>query len=155
MNDVAFWIVIILVMAYDWDVGIVDTKTAFLYRNLDKERFMKVPEGLAEHFDTVFDDNICLVLVQSMYCLVQAARQYYKKFIEVIVTKLGFKKCLAYACLLKQTNDKGTLIVCVYVDKMLCVGDRAAIDLLKIKLAKHFEVKDKGKMEECVGCSVV
>ena len=90
-----------------------------------------------------------------MYGLLQAARQYYKKFIKVIVTKLGFQKCLANACLLKQTNYKGTLIVCVYVDNILCIGKRVAIDLLNIKLAKHFDVNDKGKMEEYVGCSVV
>ena len=83
----------------------VDIKTAFLYSNLDKEIFLEVPEGLAKHLGTVFDDDICLFLVQSMYGLVQAARQYYKKFVKVIAIKLGFKKYLANACILKRTND--------------------------------------------------
>ena len=48
---------------------------------------MKVPEGLARHLNTIFDDDIYLVLVQLMYGLVQVARQYYKKFIKVIVMK--------------------------------------------------------------------
>ena len=68
--------------------------------------------------------------------------------------KLGFEKCLADTCLLKRTKSTGTVIVCVYVDDTICVGDRAAIDELKIEIAEYFNIKDEGKMEEYVGCSV-
>ena len=50
-------------MMYGWDVDIVDIETAFLYGDLDEEIYMKIPEGLAEHLDTKFNDDICLVLV--------------------------------------------------------------------------------------------
>ena len=86
VNDVAFWITILLMMVYGWNTDIVDIKIAFLYGVLDKEILIKVPEGMAEHLGIVFDDNICLVLVQLMYGLIQAAWKYYKKFIKVIVT---------------------------------------------------------------------
>ena len=66
VNNVDFWIAIFVMMTYCWDADIVDIQTAFLYGNLGKSIFMKLPEGLAEHLDTVFDDNVCLVLVQSM-----------------------------------------------------------------------------------------
>ena len=66
INNVVFWIAIVLMMVYGWDADIVDIKTAFLYGNLDKEIFMKVLEGLAKHLNTMFDDNIWLVLVQLM-----------------------------------------------------------------------------------------
>ena len=46
-------------------------------------------------------------------------------------------------------------VVCVYVDNILCIGDRRAIDLIKEELSKYFSVKDKGQMEEYVGCSVL
>ena len=65
-------------MVYGWDTDIEDIETAFLYSDLNKDRYiyiyMKVPEGLAKHLNTVFDDDTCLVLVQSMYGLVQTAR---------------------------------------------------------------------------------
>ena len=90
-----------------------------------------------------------------MYDLVQAARQYCKKLIDVMVTKLGFDNFLANSCLLKRTDDNGTLIICVYVNDILCIRDRKAIDLIKKELSKYFSVKDERKMEEYVGCSVV
>ena len=36
----------------------------------------------------------------------------------------------------------------------MCVGDRAAIDEVKHELEEYFSIKDEGKMEEYVGCSV-
>ena len=68
---------------------------------------------------------------------------------------LKFEKCLADTCLLKRTNEKGTLIITVYVDNILCIGNRKVIDCLKIKLSNVFEVKDESLMDEYVGCSVV
>ena len=123
-------------LANGWDADIVDIETAFLYGDLEEEIYMKIPEGYADYLETEFDDNTCLLLVQTMYGLVQAARQYYKKFIEVMVTKLGFKKCMADPCLLKRKNEAGTLIVCVYVDDILCIVDRRAIDSIKEELSK-------------------
>ena len=74
-----------MMLANGWDADIVDIKTAFLYGDLDDEIYTKVPKGLAENLETEFDNDACLLLVQSMYGLVQAARQYYNKFIDVVV----------------------------------------------------------------------
>ena len=91
-----------------------------------------------------------------MYGLVQAARQFYKKFIEAMTsTKMHFEKCLADGCLLKRKNEHGILIVCVYVDDTMCIGTREAIDEFKNELKEVFNTKDEGKMEEYVGCSVI
>ena len=72
-----------------------------------------------------------------------------------MMEKLNFEKCLADMCLLKRKNEKGTLIIAVYVDDILCIGNRKAINCLKIKLSSFFEVKDEGLMEKYVGCSVL
>lgn len=85
----------------------------------------------------------------------QAARQYNKKFVKVMTKELGFEHCLADSCLLKRTNKNGTVVVCVYVDDTLCVGDRKSIEELKRELQIHFKVKDEGNMEEYVGCTVI
>ena len=155
VNDVAFRVAILLMLANDWDADIIDIETAFLYGDLDEEIYMKIPEGLDVYLEKEFDDDDCLLLIQTIYGLVQAARQYHKKFVEVMVKKLEFKKCMADTCLLKRIDEKGTVIICVYVDDILCIGDRKAIDSVKEELAKHFSVKDEGKMGEYVGCSVI
>ena len=60
-----------MMLTNGWDAAdIFDIETAFLYRDLDKAIYMKVPEGVAEHLETEFDDDTRLLLVQSMYGLV-------------------------------------------------------------------------------------
>ena len=78
-----------------------------------------------------------------MYGLVQAARQFYKKFIQVMTSsKTKFENCLADGCLLKRENEYGILIVCIYVDDTMCIGTRKAIDQFKKELKEFFRTKD-------------
>ena len=118
-----------------WEADIIDVETDFLYGDLEEEVFMKIPEGLDVFLDKEFKTNDCLLLLQTMYGLVQAARQYYKKFIKIMVENLKFEKCLADTYLLKQTNEKVALIIAVYVDNILCIRNRKAIDCLKNELS--------------------
>ena len=155
LNDVTFRIIMTLIIANQWDADIVDIETAFLYGELEEEIYMKIPEGLNEYTGKHYDDKECFVLNKAMYGLVQAARQYYKKFIEIMTcAEMGFEKCLADGCLLKRSNKFGNIVVCVYVDDNMCIGNRKAIDVFKDELKKYFSIKDEGKMEEYVGCSV-
>ena len=89
---------------------------------------MKIPEGLEEYLEKEFVKDDCFVLDKAMYGLVQAARQYYKKFIKIMTEDLGFKKYFADACLLQRETELGKVVVCVYVDDNMCIGDRSAID---------------------------
>ena len=102
INDVAFRIAIVLMLVNNWEADIVDIETAFLYGNLEKEIFMKISEGMDVVLEEKYGEDDCLLLLQTIYGLVQAARQYHKKFLEVMTKKLGFDKCLADTCLLKQ-----------------------------------------------------
>ena len=52
-------------------------------------------EGLKEHMDTIYEEDEFFILEKEMYVLVQAARQYHKKFIEIMTMDLGFEKCLS------------------------------------------------------------
>ena len=82
---------------------IVDIETAFLYGNLEEEIFMKQPQGLKymENESNINNEDV-LVLKQSIYGLVQAARQFFKKLRDVLIEKMGFEKCLIDQCLLSR-----------------------------------------------------
>ena len=127
VNDVTFRLVMTLMLSNNWEADIVDVETAFLYGDLEEEIYMKIPEGLAKHLNKKFKDEDCFLLEKSIYGLVQVARQYYKKFIKVMTEELKFQKCLADSCLLMRKDENGTLVVCVYVDDTMCLGDRKAI----------------------------
>ena len=67
---------------------------------------------------------------------------------------MGFVKCEAYGCLLIRVNDIGTVILCIYVDDMLVVGNKEAIKAFKSKIKQFFNMKEEETIEEYVGCKV-
>ena len=89
-----------------------------------------------------------------MYGLVQEARQFYKKLVRVTVGKMGFKKSNANRCLLMRAEDQGTVILCVYVNDMLVVGDKLAVEAFKKEIKKFFNTKEEGTLDKYVGCKV-
>ena len=64
---------------------------------------MKQPEGLKymKNQDDM-SDNDALILKQSIYGLVQAARQFFKKLRDVLIEIMGFEKYLIDQCLLSR-----------------------------------------------------
>ena len=63
---------------------------------------MTIPEGL-EHFEDV-SEEMCAKLQATIYGLVQAARQFWKKLIRTAVEKMGFTKSRADPCLLMKKH---------------------------------------------------
>jgi Reverse transcriptase (RNA-dependent DNA polymerase) len=62
-----------------------DIETAFLYSDLDEEIYMRIPEGyvrymLEVHKITIDTSTHMNLLKKAIYGLVQAARQWWKKF---------------------------------------------------------------------------
>ncbi len=72
-------------MIFGLSTKIVDVETTFLYRNLDEEIFMNCPEVL----DGATDQD-AVKLQKCIYGLVQAARQYRKKIVEMLKS-IGFE----------------------------------------------------------------
>jgi hypothetical protein len=56
---------------------VVDIEIAFLHGDLDEEIYMEVPKGLA------IEDNKKLILRKTIYGLVQSARKFYEKLVNV------------------------------------------------------------------------
>ena len=91
---------------------IVDIETAFLHGDLDKEIYMEVPEGIGAK-----DDEVVL-LKQTIYGLVQSARQFWKKLTGVLKS-IGFKGGNIDPCLLFKKTGKGLVLIGLYVDDLL------------------------------------
>ena len=141
-------------LKYKWDFEIVDIETAFLYGELEEEIYMKIPEGLSTFLDTEIDIGDCLILDKSIYGLVQAARQFHKKLVTVLMKEMNFIKCTSDECLLMRENSKGSVVICVYIDDTLCARHKEALDSFKKELKNHFSMKEEGKLEEYVGCQI-
>ena len=154
VTETTFRIVLVMALLNQWKMEIVDVETAFLYGDLEEEIYMKLPEGLDLFLEKKFDSDEALILVQAMYGLVQAARQFFKKLRDTMVKEMGFAKCLSDQCLLVRESKIGTLVVCIYIDDTLVIGDVEAVREFKLELKEHFSTKEEGEMTEYVGCMV-
>ena len=73
VNDVTFRIMLVAMIVWQLKAKIIDVETAFLHGDLEEEIYMDIPEGL-EFFDGDVDKlNECLLLLQTIYGLVQSA----------------------------------------------------------------------------------
>ena len=70
-------------LIWNLDFCLIDVVTAFLHGNLYEEIYMECPPGLVHQHDEV------LLLLKALYGLVQAARQVFFKFKNVL-NEIGF-----------------------------------------------------------------
>jgi Reverse transcriptase (RNA-dependent DNA polymerase) len=89
MTDLAFRLALIIKVLMKLRTGQFDIETAFLYSDLEEEIYMRIPEGYSKYMmevhNTKIDSNThVLLLKKAIYGLVQAARQWWKKFKEVM-----------------------------------------------------------------------
>merc|ERR1712242_241049 len=93
----------------------------------------EIRKGMESH--ATYRDNIngeihrrgYVLLKKTIYGLVQAARAWWKH-LWTNLESLEFEKSKKDGCLFKRKNDKGTVIICAYVDDMLIIGDEEAVD---------------------------
>ena len=148
-NDVTFRMVIVLMIIWRLEALIFDVTTAFLTGDLEEEIYMECPDGM-EH-----DDDEVLLLLKTIYGLVQASRQYNKKFTDVLVNKMGFRQCRADRCLYYRRNKDGLVIVLTYVDDNLCVGHPKALKAMLEEIPKHgLQITVEHELKDYLSCEI-
>ena len=121
-HDASFRIALARMMVEKLDSLVRDVETAFLYGDIEEEIFMKSPVGM-EEIDPGSSPEDCYQLKKEIYGLCQAARQFWKKFVDTIKKEsFGFQVSPADPCMLFKENELGICIIIMYVDDMLIVG---------------------------------
>jgi Reverse transcriptase (RNA-dependent DNA polymerase) len=147
-NDVSFRIMLICMIMWQLDAMIFDVETAFLNGDLEEEIYMDCPEGMES------EPGECLLLLKSIYGLVQAARQYFKKF-ESILKKIGFQQCGSDPCLFMRKNEYGIVMLLCYVDDNLCIGNKAALaQVCKEIVANGLNITEKNELTDYLSCEI-
>ena len=137
-HDVSFRIALARMMVEKLDSLVMDVETAFLYGEIDEEIFMKSPVRM-EEIDPGSSSEDCYQLVKGIYGLCQAARQFWKKFVDTATNEpFGFKVSHADPCMLFKENELGVCIIIMYVDDMLFIGKRNRYKSLPPKYKKNF-----------------
>ena len=113
---------------------------------------MEQPEG----FEVKGKENLVCKLKKSLYGLKQAPRQWYKKF-ESFMSNHGYMKINSDHCVfVKKFSDDNFIIVLLYVDDMLIIGqDITNIKDLKKETNKTFAMKDLGAAKKFFGMRIL
>ena len=128
---------------------VFDIETAFLMGDLDKKIYMKCPEGM------IHEENEHLLLMKTIYGLVQASRIYYKKYAGMM-KDLGFERCKSDPCLFMKNDHNGLCYILTYVDDNLVVGTRKALDQLLIDLKKtEFTFTVEHNLTDYLSCEII
>ena len=154
VNDVTFRILLVCKMMKNWDAEVIDIETAFLHGDMEELIFMDLPEGL-NIFEGVEenDNDDCVILDKCIYGTVQSARQWAKKFKQTL-KKINFEVSLLDPCLMIRKSKEGTVILCIYVDDVLMMGDKEAINKAIEDIMKEFTIRKEGKLHDYLGCII-
>ena len=112
---------------------------------------MQQPKG----FEVKGKENLVCKLKKSLYGLNQAPRQWYRKFDSFMVGH-GYQRIVADYCVyFKHIPGEKFIILLLYVDDMLIVGqDRAQISKLNKELVESFDMKDLGPTKKIFGMEI-
>ena len=149
VNDVTFRMMLVAKMYLRLDSLIFDVSVAFLNADMDFDNYMRVPEGV------VANDDECVLLLKALYGTVQASRQWGLKFAS-IMRKFGFTQSAADPCLFYRRNERGLVIMCIYIDDGFAIGDKPALEEMVEQMRDEgLEVKVEFSMEDYLSCHVL
>ncbi|CAK1597413.1 unnamed protein product [Parnassius mnemosyne] len=163
------------------DIHHMDVVTAYLNGRLEEEVYMNLPEQLSAVLDKILsnkrigssesvildtkitetakrwrkmmnecDDCVCL-LKKSLYGLRQSGLQWHKELVRMLLS-IGFKALPQDQCVFVARKNEHIMLIAIYVDDLiLATNDNVWLNNVKNKLSNKFEMKDMGKISDCLG----
>jgi hypothetical protein len=128
---------------------IIDIETAFLHGNLNESIYMLAPKG-----SKINGATHCVHLDKALYGLVQAARQFYLKFSEVLKA-INFKVSYADPCLFFRKDKYGIILMVIHIDDCYVVGKEESLKLLNQQLHQQgLKTKVSPDAKDYLSCEI-
>ena len=129
----------------------MDLKIVFLNGDLDEEVYMQQLEG----FVVPGQKHKVCKLVESLYELKQASKQWHQKFEQVILVS-RFKFNESNKCICSKFNEGKGIIIWLYVDDMLIfVTKLEQVKVNKALLSSKFDMKNMGDTNVILGTRIL
>jgi hypothetical protein len=127
---------------HGWPVHQMDVKSAFLNGDLIEEVYVTQPLG----FTAEGHEQKVLRLHKALYGLRQAPHAWNTK-LNASLVKLGFIRCRAEHGLYTRVRDGLRIVVGVYIDDLLIMGEcMKEIDQFKEEMKQSFRMSDLGPL---------
>lgn len=138
-----------LASKHNWDLVQLDVKTAFLYSKIDREKYIRIPDGV----NTDSKKFVCK-LKKALYGLATAPKCWNQTFDEFIQS-CGYNQSTRDPCVYSIANGDRISILIVHVDDILITGNdpkmmKETCENLKLK----FEIKDLGFPKKFLGFEI-
>ncbi len=85
--------------------------------------------------------------------MVQAAREWWKKFIRTLKVKIGFKQFQVDHCLLMKKDKAAFVAIGIHVDDCLMIGDEKAVNKFVSDVKEFFDITTE-EANGFAGCSI-
>jgi hypothetical protein len=118
--------------------------TAYLYRSLDSDMYMKVPDGIYVPNVNVGRNMYYVKLNKSLYGLKQSRRMWYNHLNEFLLNKC-YSNNDDHPCIFICKSSTQFYIISVYVDDLNIIGIELDINDVRDHLNTEFEMSDLGK----------
>jgi transposase InsO family protein len=139
-----------LVAHYNLELHQMDVRTAFLNGDLDRDIYMRQPEG----FVARGSEHLYCKLRKCLYGLKQASRAWYEK-IHQALTNMGFKALSADTCVYLRSQGSILTVIALYVDDLLIASNSLeGLNALKQALSHRFSMKDLGEAHYVLGIQI-
>lgn len=134
----------------DLQTGHIDFDSAYLQGELDKEVYVRQPQG----FIRPGNERLVCLLHKALYGLKQSGRKWNIK-LHNLLTALGLKQSVFDLCLYYDLSIKQIFLVAVWVDDVFVFyNTQASFDFFLRKLQEEYSVKNLGEIKNCLGISV-
>jgi hypothetical protein len=150
-NEITIRMVLVLIVMAGWYASVVDVNGAFLTGELgpDVECYLEVPEG----FEKYYPPNVVLLLLKTLYGMIQAAHQFWTTLVNALRHML-YERSKADPCLYYRWTSYGLVLWLSWVDDCLVCGRREGVEEAKKGLMERFDCDDLGEMTEYIGCKI-
>jgi Reverse transcriptase (RNA-dependent DNA polymerase) len=149
INDVTFRILLVMMLTLNLKAKVVDIETAFLHGDLKETIYMEIQKGMEVSVDE------CLILNKTIYGLVQSAREFYNKLVSAL-KDCGFQGTFVDPCLWIKHFYQGIVIIAIYVNDCLIIGDDLDINEVIEELKGHnFGLKVKDHLSDYLSCQII
>ncbi len=137
---------------YDWDIIMMDVKTAFLQSPIDAPTYVRQPPGY-EKMDAQGKPMV-MKLKQAVYGLRTASRVWHLT-LDKALQDLGFKATKTDPCMYTLQIEGEYCILTIYVDDILITSpDKKFLACMKKKLMERFTMSDLGEVSLILGMKI-
>jgi hypothetical protein len=149
INGITFRCLISQAIQKHISLQLMDIVTAYLYRSLYSDIYMKVPDGISIPSTNANRNMYCVKLVKSLCGLKQSGRMWYNRLKAFLLNK-GYSNNDNCPCVFIKKSSTGFCIISVYVGNLNIIGHAKDIDEARNHLKKEFKMKDLGKTKFCL-----